>query len=85
MLANLAFVSSLLLFDLQMDSLPVGFEKERVCCQGGQSRVETNVDQDEAHRRAGGFLLRFLFARFRCHCGTECLQRFGVGAGAAFP
>ncbi len=68
-----------------MDSLPVGSGKECVCCQGGQSRVETNVDQEEARCHADIAVGCFLFARFRGDFCTRGLQQSGIGTGPAFP
>lgn len=59
--------ASLLLFGGEMDSLQVSSGQERVNCQGGQSRVETDVYQDEAHNYVDGFLRRVLRARC-CGC-----------------
>lgn len=78
-------VASLLLFECQMDNLQLGPGKECVCCQGGQSRVETNVDQDEARCHTDITVRCFLFARFRGFFFAQCLRKFGVGACAALP
>ena len=68
-----------------MDSLEASSGKERVRCQGGQSRVETNVYQDEVASYADGILRRFLHARCRRCSGSWCLQESRVGADAALP
>ena len=68
-----------------MDSLNSGSGKERVCCQGGQSRVETNVDQDEARGHASIAVSCLLFARFRGGVCARSLQQFVVGVGTTFP
>ena len=59
--------ASLLLFGGEMDNLKASSGQERVSCQGGQSRVETDVYQDEAHNYVDGFLCGVLRARC-CGC-----------------
>ena len=76
-------VASLLLFACQMDSLQVGSGKEHACCQGGQLRVETNVNSDEACYHTDIAVGRFLSARFSGGVCGRVLQQFGFATDAA--